>query len=167
MNTEPAIREAEPGDCPQICELWNAFIRSSVVTFTDAEHTPDGLVRLVARKRHHNHPFLVATNADSVIGFATYGQFRSGPGYARTMESTIMIKAEAQYAGTGRHLMARIESHARMHDVHSIFAGVSAENAGAVSFHEKCGFAQVSRLREVGFKFGRWHDLVLLQKILD
>ena len=80
MNTDPAIREAEPGDCPQICELWNAFIRSSVVTFTDAEHTPDGLLRLVARKRRHNHPFLVATVADSVIGFATYGQFRSGPG---------------------------------------------------------------------------------------
>ena len=167
MNTGPAIRDAEPGDCPQICELWNAFIRSSVVTFTDEERTPVGLVRLVEQKRRHDHPFLVATIADSIVGFATYGQFRSGPGYAYTMESTIMIKAEAQWAGTGRQLMARIENHARMHDVHSIFAGVSAENAGAVSFHEKCGFVQVSRLNEVGFKFGRWHDLILLQKILD
>ncbi len=167
MNTEPAIREAEPGDCPRICELWNAFIRSSVVTFTNEERTPAGLVRFVEQKRRDGHPFLVAAVADSIVGFATYGQFRSGPGYAHTMESTIMIEADAQSTGTGRRLMARLERHASKHGVHSIFAGVSAENEWAVSFHEKCGFVRVSCLKEVGFKFGRWHDLVLLQKILD
>ncbi len=167
MNAEPAIREAEPGDCPRICELWNAFIRSSVVTFTNEERTPAGLVRFVEQKRRNGHPFLVATVADSIVGFATYGQFRSGPGYAHTMESTIMIEAGAQSTGTGRRLMGQLENHARTRGVHSIFAGVSAENAEAVSFHEKCGFVRVSCLKEVGFKFGRWHDLILLQKFLD
>ena len=167
MSSHSIIRDATHDDCPQICQLWNGFIRSTVVTFNNKEHTVDSVVRDIEEKQRNGYPFLVATLADKVIGFATYRQFRGGPGYAHTMESTIMISTEAQSGGTGRRLMVRLEDHAHRNGVHSIFAGVSAENSGAVTFHEKCGYTRISRLREVGFKFGRWHDLILLQKIID
>ena len=62
--------------------------------------------------------------------------------------------------------MAALEDHAKAAGVHSLWAGVSAENSAGIAFHRSVGFAEVARLPEVGHKFGRWMDLVLMQKIL-
>ena len=101
-----------------------------------------------------------------VIGFATYFQFRGGLGYGHTMEHSILLHPELRGRGAGRALMAAIENHARAAGVHTMFAGVSSENPSGVAFHEAIGFARVAVLPEVGRKFGRWIDLVLLQKHL-
>ena len=77
-----------------------------------------------------------------------------------------MLDTPAQGGGVGRALMTAIEAHARSNGVHSLWAGISAENPGGVGFHRALGFVHVARLPEVGFKFGRWMDLVLMQKIL-
>ncbi|MDE2792816.1 MAG: GNAT family N-acetyltransferase [Paracoccaceae bacterium] len=167
MPDDPELRPATVADCVAVCRLWNEIIRTTVITFTSEPRTPDGLSQLLENKALDRHPFLVASSRGRLLGFATYGQFRAGPGYAHTMESTIMIESGARGCGVGTGLMAAIENHARTQGVHSIFAGVSGENPGAVRFHAKCGFSETARLREVGFKFGRWHDLVLMQKILD
>lgn len=68
--------------------------------------------------------------------------------------------------GVGRMLMEALFNEARAYGAHSMFAGVSAENPAGVDFHQAVGFEQVARLREVGFKFNRWMDLILLQKML-
>ena len=160
------IRQAEAGDCPEICALWNTMIRDTVVTFTTREKRPGELARTLDGKTEAGQPFLLARDRGALLGFTTYGQFRNGPGYVRTMESTIMIEPGARGKGLGRRLMHHLERHASERGIHSIFAGVSAENEGAAQFHRKCGFQEVACLREVGFKFGRWHDLILLQKFL-
>lgn len=160
------IRAATPADCAAIRDIWNPVIRDSLITFNPVEKTAPELDALLAAKAALGHPFLVAEAGGQVAGFATYGQFRAGAGYAHTMEHTIILAPQARGRGLGRALMADLEARARGADVHSMFAGVSAANPEGVAFHLALGYMQVARLPEVGRKAGRWIDLVLMQKFL-
>jgi len=156
------IRSARPDDAPAIGQIWNRIIRDTVFTFTTIEKDPEAIAASIAE----GMPCHVATHADRVVGFVTAFQFRGGPGYAHTFEHSIHLIPEAQGRGLGRALMATIEDDLRTRGVHSLFAGVSGENVAGVAFHAALGYVEVARLPEVGWKSGRWHDLVLMQKRL-
>ena len=156
------IRAATEADAIRITDIWNPVIRDGVETFNSVEKTAADVTSMIAMRPC----VLVAEARDGIIGFATYDQFRGGIGYRHTMEHTIILAPEGQGMGAGRALMAAIEDHARAANVHSLWAGVSGENTAAVAFHRAVGFEEVTTLREVGRKFGRWFDLVLLQKRL-
>jgi len=160
------LRAAEARDAPAVAAIWNPVIRDSAATFTTLEKTPQGLVADFATRAAEGKAFLLAEEAGEILGFATYFQFRGGPGYARTMEHSVILSDGARGRGVGRALMAALEDHARGGGVHSLWAGVSAENQSGVAFHRAIGFSEIARLPEVGYKFGRWMDLVLMQKIL-
>ena len=76
------------------------------------------------------------------------------------------ISPSARGRGLGRALMTRAEAEAKAMGHHSMIAGVAGENAGGAGFHAAIGYREIARLPQVGWKFGRWHDLVLMQKIL-
>ena len=160
------LRPATAHDAAAVAAIWNPVIRDTAATFTTQEKTAEGLGADFATRAAEGKLFLLAEEAGEVLGFATYFQFRSGPGYARTMEHSIILSPAAQGRGVGRALMVALEDHARAGGVHSLWAGVSAENPAGIAFHRSVGFAEVARLPEVGHKFGRWMDLVLMQKIL-
>lgn len=156
------IRAALADDAKAICALQNAIIRDSLITFTTVEKHPEDIAAAIAS----GAPYLVAERAGAVIGFATWGAFRNGPGYAHTAEHSVYLTEAAQGQGVGRALMQALEEHATDAGIHVLVAGISGVNAGAIRFHEKLGFEQVGRLPETGRKQGRWLDLVLMQKIL-
>ncbi len=156
------IRPATPQDAEAIAEIWNQIIRDTIITFTTAEKTPEAIAASIA----NGLPTYVAEDGGRLLGFVTAFQFRGGPGYAHTFEHSIHLVPEAQGRGFGRGLMAAIEDDLRTRGMHSLIAGVSGENAAGVTFHAALGYAEVARLPEVGWKFGRWHDLLLMQKIL-
>ncbi|WP_368187274.1 N-acetyltransferase family protein [Aestuariibius sp. HNIBRBA575] len=157
------IRPAQIEDCDDICRIWNGYIRKTAATFTTQEKDFVGISADIKRR---DGAFWVAENGRQVTGFATYFPFRGGPGYAHTKEHSIMVAPSAKGQGWGGLLMKELISHAQRASVHSLFAGVSGENQGAVAFHQRIGFERVATLPEVGFKFGRWMDLVLMQKRL-
>ena len=160
------IRDAGPGDSAEICEIWNPVIRDTDATFNTVEKTPQALRVEIGARQAGGHAFLVAEQGARLLGFATYGQFRASVGYRRTMEHTIIIANQARGRGVGQKLMQALEGHARAAGVHSMFAGVSHVNLRAIAFHAALGYQEVARLPEVGFKFNRWYDLVLMQKML-
>jgi phosphinothricin acetyltransferase len=82
------------------------------------------------------------------------------------MEHTIILAPHARGKGAGRALMTAIEDHARAGGAHTLFAGVSGENAEGIAFHTRMGFRPLVTIPEVGHKFGRWLDLVLMMKTL-
>ncbi|MDE0530514.1 MAG: GNAT family N-acetyltransferase [Albidovulum sp.] len=159
------IRVAERIDAESIADIWNPVIRDTEATFNSVEKSEEDLRALIAGKRDSGLPVLVACDP-AIAGFALCGQFRGGIGYARTMEHTIMLAPYARGKGMGRKLMAALEERARLKDIHSLIAGVSSANSSGVEFHRAIGYKEVARLPEVGFKFGNWYDLILLQKFL-
>ena len=155
------IRAAAASDAGAICAIWNPIIRESIATFNSVEKTPADIAQLITHQ-----PVFVTENGDQITGFATYGQFRGGVGYCHTGEHTIHLAPAAQGQGVGRALMDVICDHATSAGFHSMWAGISAENTGGIAFHAALGFRQIACPEQVGRKFGRWHDLVLMQKHL-
>ncbi|MDP1668517.1 GNAT family N-acetyltransferase [Phaeovulum sp.] len=160
------IRPADPRDLAPIMAFWNPMIRETTVTFSSEQKTEAGLAEMIASRRAAGAEFLVAEAGGQVLGLATYAQFRGGNGYAHAMEHTIILAPAAQGRGLGRALMLALEGHARAAGCHVLVAGVSGENTAGIGFHAAIGFVETGRMPQVGRKFGRWLDLVLMQKTL-
>lgn len=161
------IRDAVALDAQALAALINSWITGSTITFNSVPKTVQDIETMIADKASAGHAVLVAEAEGALLGYATYGQFRGGVGYAHAMEHSIALSPLARGKGVGRALMLAIEDHARAGGAHVIFAGVSGENAEGRAFHAAMGYAEVVTLREVGRKFDRWFDLVLMQKFLS
>ena len=157
------IRPARIEDAEPLTAILNDVIDNTTITFTSERKTIDYVRDDIVAK---GKAFLVADMDGVAAGYASYFPFRNGPGYARTKEHSIALAPRARGQGAGRALMAALESVARADGVHSLWAGVSAENPSGRAFHAALGFSEIATLSEVGFKFGRWIDLVLMQKKL-
>lgn len=101
-----------------------------------------------------------------VLGFAAYGQFRNGAGYAHSMEHTIYTAPAAQGKGIGAALLRHVERHAAAGGARLMIGAVTGSNAASISFHLRHGYAEWGRLPCAGFKFGTWHELILMGKDL-
>ena len=160
------IRPATAADAPAICALWNPIIRDTVVTFNPVERDPAEIAEMIATRHAGPGAFFVAEDADGLLGFAAYAQFRGGLGYARCMEHTINLAPAARGQGLGPRLMTALEDHARAAGHHVMVAAITGSNTGSVRFHAGHGYVHVGTMPQVGWKFGRYHDLVLMQKTL-
>lgn len=156
------IRPATTSDASQIAVIWNKVIAHSLATFTTELKTDVELTRMISAREG---AFWVA--ADEVVrGFATFGPFRSGPGYAATVEHTVILAEGAQRQGLGTSLMGVATEGAAAKGAHIMVAGVSAANPRAIAFHAHLGFKQTAHMPQVGRKAGRWLDLILMQKTI-
>ncbi|WP_170504655.1 GNAT family N-acetyltransferase [Ruegeria arenilitoris] len=158
------IRRAKVADAASIAEITNTIIRDTLVTFTTDERSVESIAKDIVSR---GDGYWVAEKGKQVVGFATYGLYRSGPGYAQCRELTIQLAPDARGQGAGRALVAALETAARVEGVHVLVAGISSANLGAVAFHAALGFKQVGHMPEVGFKWGKRLDLVLMQKIIS
>lgn len=156
------IRRATPEDALAIAAIWNHAIRETTITFNPTLKTVGEVAGLI----NEATPCYVYEDENTVKGFARYFPFRGGEGYRFSVEHTVMLMNAAQGKGAGRALMTALCDHAKAAGLRMMHAGISAENPKAVDFHHKCGFTTLAVLPEVGFKFGRWIDLVLMQKRL-
>ena len=109
---------------------------------------------------------LVARDGSGVIGFASFGDFRSWPGYRHTVEHSVHVRVDVRGRGVGGELMRALVDRASAMGKHVMVAGVDAENVASIRLHERLGFQRAGTLHQVGCKFGRWLDLVLMQRRL-
>ncbi|WP_342078502.1 N-acetyltransferase family protein [Yoonia sp. SS1-5] len=156
------IRPATDQDVPAIAALWNHMIRETSHTFTTVERSVPEVANLISAQQ----TCLVLEQAGHVGGFARFGPFRPGPGYRFTAEHSIILSETAQGDGQGRELMRGLCDLARQQGLQTLIGAISGENLGAIAFHRAIGFEKVAVLSQVGFKFGRRIDLVLMQKML-
>jgi phosphinothricin acetyltransferase len=159
------IRDATAADAPAIGAIWNPIVRDTVVTFWPNERSDSEIARLIAERQAAGWAFLVAEAAE-VLGFASYFQFRGGPGYARTMELTINIAPGVRGQGVGRDLLQALEARATAAEVRVMIGAVTGSNGASIAFHRRLGYAEMGRIPEAGWKFGRFHDLILMGKTL-
>jgi L-amino acid N-acyltransferase YncA len=164
------IRDAGDGDVEAITAIQNALIATTPIEWTDTPHSVAGRREWLEGRRAAGLPVLVAvSDVGEVVGFASFGPFRDSqkwPGYRLTAEHTVHVREDHWGAGVGRQLVQALIERATAMDLHVMVAAVDGENDASIRFHERLGFQQVARLPQVGFKFGRWLDLVLLQLVL-
>ncbi|MFN0114118.1 MAG: N-acetyltransferase family protein [Paracoccaceae bacterium] len=160
------IRPARDADMAQVAAIWAPILEGSTVTFANDPRPPEVLCAMAADRRAKGHEFFVAGDGDRVLGFATYSQFRAGNGYLTSMEHTVILAPDAKGRGVGRRLLAAVEDHARAGGAHAMVAVVSGENREGVAFHAACGYRDCGTLPEVGRKFGRYLDAVMMVKLL-
>ena len=161
------VRDASANDLPAILAIYNDVIATTTAVYRDDPATLDDRQAWWQARVAQGYPVLVADDGGAILGFASFGDFRAWPGYRFTVEHTVHVRSDCRGHGVGHVLMTALLARARALRKHVMMAGVDAENAGSIRFHERLGFERVGHLREVGFKFGRRLDLVFLQRMLD
>jgi phosphinothricin acetyltransferase len=161
------IRDATESDVPAILAIYNDVLATSTAIFSELPATLDDRLQWFRARRDVGYPVLVATDGSGVLGFASFGDFRSWPGYRHTIEHSVHVRADARGRGVGTELVRVLLERAAALGKHVMVAGVDADNVGSIRMHERLGFQRAGTLRHVGCKFGRWLDLAFLERRLD
>jgi L-amino acid N-acyltransferase len=161
------VRPAVEHDLADILRIYNHAIEHTTAVFEYRPHSMEMRREWFRAKQAAGLPVLVAVDGDAVVGFASYGPFRAWPAYKYSVELSVYVDPQARRRGIGRQLVQGILDHARARDLHVVMAGITSDNAVSLRLHERLGFVEVAHIREVGYKFGRWLDLKLLQIVLD
>ena len=158
------IRAGETTDASGIAAIINQEIRTGVAIWRNSERPLSEIQAMVDARLAAGHAVYVAEDAGKIIGWASYGEFRTYDGYAQTMEHSVHIAPEYQRRGIAGALMPRLLDHADAAGIHALIGAIASSNEGSIALHEKLGFTEVGRLPEVGKKFGDWLTLVLMQR---
>ena len=163
---EFAVREAGEADQRAILDIYNDAVLHSTATFDVEPRTWDGQQRWF---QEHRSPYavFVATVGDTVAGWGTLSRFRPRPGYRFTAEDSIYVRQDFRGRGIGAALLELLMDAARRGRFHSVMALIDGGNAVSIRLHERFGFRHVGTFREVGFKFGRWLDVVHMQWMVE
>lgn len=160
------IREAAGADQRAILDIYNDAVLNSTATFDVEPRTWEEQQRWFGEHRPPYRVF-VAAIGETVAGWGSLSRFRPKPGYRFTAEGSIYVHKDFRGRGMGAALLERLVEAARQGGFHSIMALIDGDNAVSVHLHERFGFRHVGTFREVGFKFGRWLDVIHMQKILE
>ncbi len=154
---------------PVLRDLYNVFIPTTTGAWTESLQTLRERRAWFRSQQRFGYPILVAEVAGTVVGFTAYGSFRGSgkwPGYRHTVEHTIHVHENYWRRGFGRSLLEALIERAHANGVHVMVAAVDGANTESIAFHERLGFTTVARMPEVGRKFDRWLELVLMQRII-
>jgi phosphinothricin acetyltransferase len=164
--TTATIRPATEADLPAILAIHNHHIAETLAIW---RYAPVDLAERRAwfqERQAKGCPVLVAEESGEAVGYASYGPFRAGEGYHRTVENSIYVRNDCQGRGLARSLMQALIREARAQGRHVMVAGIGLPNEASVRLHAGLGFVEAGRLKEVGWKFDRTLDLLLMQLIL-
>jgi L-amino acid N-acyltransferase YncA len=167
-SNEITIREAASSDLNQIVEIYNYYIRNSVVTFDLEPMSLDEWQHKFEWVLSLKLPFIVAQSAGGeILGFAYVAPWRQKAAYRRTVEDSIYLRPAAIGKRVGTKLLGEIIDRSKASGVKEIVAVISDKGAeSSIALHESFGFKHQGHLAKVGFKFGRWLGTVLMQKSL-
>jgi phosphinothricin acetyltransferase len=161
------IRPATERDLPEILRIYNYAVEHTTAVFEYRPHTIDMRREWFRAKQAASLPVLVAGEGGAVRGFATYGPFRAWPAYKYSVEHSVYVDPAVHRQGIGSALVRAVLDEARARNLHVVMAGITSDNGVSLRLHERLGFKEVAHIPEVGFKFGRWLDLKLLQIVFD
>ncbi|HLT68779.1 MAG TPA: GNAT family N-acetyltransferase [Acidimicrobiales bacterium] len=165
MGTTVKVRPARLDDAEAIMEIYNAEVTTSTVTFDIVPRTLEEQRRYLT-DRSGAHAVVVATAGDEVVGYGALSPWRSKPAYATSVEDSVYVRRDHQGRGVGRALLAELTRVATAHGFHAMFARIVDGHAASIRLHEAFGFEVVGVEREVGRKFGRWLDVVVMERLL-
>lgn len=160
------LRPAVTNDLEKILEIVNFSILNTTANYNYDIQTIEVQTKWFEDKKAKNMPVVVAELDSEVVGFGSYGQFREKIGYQYTVEHSVYVVDNVIGKGIGSQLLTELIRLAKEQGLHVMIGAIDADNAGSIAFHEKFGFVATGTIREVGYKFDHWLDLVFMQLIL-
>jgi phosphinothricin acetyltransferase len=161
------IRPATEADLPLITEIYEHAVRYGTATF---ELIPPDLDEMTLRFRalmDGGFPYFVAALDGQVVGYAYAGAYRPRPAYRFTVENSVYLQPAIHRQGIGLQLMQRLITECEARGYRQMIAVIGdSANAGSIGVHSRCGFQMIGTHPDVGFKFGRWLDTVMMQRAL-
>ena len=165
--SSPVIRPATEADLPAIAEIYDQAVRFGTATF---ELVPPDVAEMTRRFRalvDQGFPYLAAAFGGEVVGYAYAGPYRARPAYRFTVENSVYLQPAIHRRGIGLQLMHRLIAECEARGFRQMIAVIGdSANAGSIGVHAKCGFRMIGTHPDVGFKFGRWLDIVMMQRPL-
>jgi phosphinothricin acetyltransferase len=160
------IRPAAVADLGVVRDIYNHYVERSTCTF---QVEPDTEAERLAwfHGRSPAHPVTVAEVGGEVVGWAALSAWKSRCAYARSVEASVYVRHDLHRRGVGRLLLLDLIDRARALGHHTVIGGACTEMAASLALQEALGFERIAHFREVGYKFGRWLDVVYMQLMLD
>jgi L-amino acid N-acyltransferase YncA len=166
-DTQVRLRPAVEADLPAINRIYNEEIRTGVATFDLEEWTAARRAAWFAEHDPDETPILVAELDGRLVGFGYLSLFGGKPGYYYTRENTVFVDPAYQRRGIGQLLLDAIVEEARRVGAHTLIARIEASNEGSIEIHRRAGYELTGREREVGRKFDRWLDVVVMTRLVE
>ena len=161
------IRPATPADLAAITAIYADAVRFGTATF---DLIPPDLAEMTRRfgvLMEGGFPYLVAALEGRVIGYAYAGAYRPRPAYRFTVENSVYLQPAIHRRGIGLQLLQRLITECETRGYRQMIAVIGdSANAGSIGVHTRCGFRMIGTHPNVGFKFGRWLDTVMMQRAL-
>ena len=165
---EIRVRAASADNVPAMMAIYNEIVAHSTAIYSFKPATLDERREWFRARTGGGWPVLAAVRGDELVGYASFAEFRGAwPGYLHSVEHSVYVRADCRHQGVGRALLSALLPIAAAMDKHVMIGGIDAANEGSLRLHEQLGFERVAHFREVGRKFGRWLDLVFVQRFID
>jgi phosphinothricin acetyltransferase len=166
MAGHVTVRLADTEDLYAINDIYNYYVLHSTCTYQIAPETIESR-RTWFAAHGAAHPVTVATNNSGiVVGWGALSRFHAREAYDRTVENAVYVHHDHHRQGIGRKIVGDLMARASALGHHTIIAGISADQTASITLHAGLGFVQVGLLKEVGFKFDRWLDVIYMQKMV-
>lgn len=159
------IRLATAADLSAINDIYNYYVLHSTCTYQEEPETIDARQAWLAA-RAAAHPVTVACIGGDIIGSGALSPFHKRSAYGRTVENAIYVHHAHHRRGVGRLLLTDLIARAAPLGHHTIIALIDADQPASIALHETLGFTRIGHLKEVGRKFGRWLDVIYMQRML-
>jgi phosphinothricin acetyltransferase len=158
-------RLATTDDAEATRAIYNLEVTESTVTFDLVPRTLEEQCEWLTA-RSGAHAVLIAEDDGDVVGFASLSPFRDRPAYSTTVENSVYVRRDQRGKGVGKFLLAELITLATSHGFHAMVARIVGGHDASIALHRALGFEIVGTEREVGRKFGRWLDVLEMQRLL-
>ncbi len=165
-SPELTVRSARPEDALQVSEIYNHYIQTSTITFEEEPVSAAEMAARILEIQSLSYPWLVATAANDVLGYAYAGKWKVRAAYKHSSEITVYVRPGQERSGVGSALYQQLLPALKAGGVRAAIGGVALPNDASVRLHEKFGFEKCAHFKEVVFKFNRWIDVAYWQRIL-
>jgi L-amino acid N-acyltransferase YncA len=167
MSNSIQVRPASEADIAEIQSIYAHHVLHGTGTFEEEPPPVEEMLERFRKVVDHDCSWLVAVDATGVLGYAYYTQFRDRSAYRYCVEDSVYVREDVRGQGVGKALVARLIEDATAHGMRQMIAVIGdSENVGSVGVHASLGFHMIGTMRSAGVKFGRWLDVVSMQRAL-